>query len=295
MTLPYLPIYDSLNSSFLAAVLPGVLDDLTNQNRQSQNLSPLVVSPTLNNVAEMKVKDMAKFGYFAHTSPDGKEPWYWFNLAGYKYEYAGENLAVDFNDSTDVALAWMNSPTHKANILKNSYTEVGTAVATGTYQGNSTIFVAQEFGRPAISNVVTKVAEAAPIAVSPVGKQTNEPIAVQISAPVVLGIATNIPAATVQEQSLPQSTAINRLLTSPRHVLNIILIVIGSLVLVALILKLFIRMDKRHPILITNGLAVIVIILGIFTINNFITKIKSTNMTSFAGFTADVFDSDINR
>ena len=134
--------------SFMALVLPSVLDDLTNQNRQNAHLATLTVNPELNRVAELKAQDMAEKGYFAHVSPEGKTPWYWFNLVGYKYEYAGENLAVDFTDSTDVAIAWMNSPTHKANIVKNAYTEIGTGVATGTYQGNPTIFVAQVFAKP---------------------------------------------------------------------------------------------------------------------------------------------------
>jgi len=42
----------------------------------------------------------------------------------------------------------MASPEHRANIEKGQYTEVGTGVATGMYQGQQAIFVAQDFANP---------------------------------------------------------------------------------------------------------------------------------------------------
>ena len=123
----------------MAAVLPAVLTMLTNQERESQQLSTLTVSPLLNKAAEMKAQDMASKGYFAHVSPEGKTPWYWLLQVGYDYVYAGENLAVDFSDSKDVTNAWMESPTHKENIVKENYTEVGTGVARGIFEGRETI------------------------------------------------------------------------------------------------------------------------------------------------------------
>jgi hypothetical protein len=96
----------------------------------------------------MKADDMAAKSYFAHTSPEGIDPWYWFNQAGYKFTYAGENLAVDFSDSSAVNTAWMNSPTHRANLLDQHYTEIGIATADGMYQGHMTTFVVEEFGTP---------------------------------------------------------------------------------------------------------------------------------------------------
>ena len=132
----------------MAAVLPAVLADLTNQERQEQNLSTLTVSQILNQAAEMKATDMATKGYFAHTSPEGKNPWYWLEKVGYKYQYAGENLAINFSDSKDVTNAWMASPTHKANIVKGNYTEIGTGIASGIYEGRETVFVAQVYANP---------------------------------------------------------------------------------------------------------------------------------------------------
>ncbi len=135
-------------TKFLALVLPNVLTELTNEERQNYDAPPLRVNDLLTKAAELKAEDMAQKGYFAHTSPEGKSPWYWLAQVGYSYASAGENLAVNFFDSDDVDRAWMNSPTHKANIIKKEYTEIGIGVARGVYQGESTIFVAQFFGRP---------------------------------------------------------------------------------------------------------------------------------------------------
>lgn len=138
-----------VRSNQAAAVVTSVLIDLTNQNRTQNSLPELMVSPLLTEAAQEKADDEAANGYFAHVSPAGKDPWYWFEQAGYKFTYAGENLAVNFTDSQAVVTAWMNSPEHRANILNSNYTQIGIATAQGTYEGQPTIFVVQEFGSPA--------------------------------------------------------------------------------------------------------------------------------------------------
>ena len=135
--------------SITAAVIASALVDLTNADRTANQLSTLTVSPALTAVAQMKANDMAAKGYFAHVSPEGLSPWHWFRQGGYTFIYAGENLAIDFTESVDVERAWLNSPKHRENILGAQFTEIGIAVATGTYQGKQTVFVAQMFGTPA--------------------------------------------------------------------------------------------------------------------------------------------------
>lgn len=133
----------------VAAVISSVLVELTNADRTSQGLATLTVSPVLTAVAEAKAADMAEKGYFAHTSPEGKTPWYWFKEKGYTFTYAGENLAIDFHESPDVQRAWMQSPTHRANIVGTQFTEIGIATREGLYQGRPTTYVVQVFGTPA--------------------------------------------------------------------------------------------------------------------------------------------------
>jgi hypothetical protein len=141
--------------SYWAAVLPAVLVDETNQERSVQGISGLTTSPVLTEAAQLKANDMARLGYFSHTTPSGQTPWYWFGQAGYDFMYAGENLAVNFFDSSDVTAAWMDSPGHRANLLNPLFTEVGIATAKGMYQGHETTFVVQLFGTPIPPNIAT--------------------------------------------------------------------------------------------------------------------------------------------
>ncbi|OHA93837.1 MAG: hypothetical protein A3E02_01020 [Candidatus Zambryskibacteria bacterium RIFCSPHIGHO2_12_FULL_38_34] len=132
----------------LSAIYGAILVNLTNQNRAAANIAELSVNPLLEKAAQMKADDMASKGYFAHNTPDGKTPWYWLGQAGYKYTYAGENLAVNFENSEDVENAWMNSPGHFLNIMNPKYTEIGIATSTGIYKGRQAVFVVQMFGSP---------------------------------------------------------------------------------------------------------------------------------------------------
>lgn len=138
--------------NFLASILPSVLVSMTNEYRLEANTGVLTVNPLLEEAAKLKAEDMANRGYFAHNTPDGKLPWYWLELVGYKYEKAGENLAVNFFDSRDVAVAWMNSPSHRENLLKDSYTEIGIAMSEGKYKNKNSVFVVQFFGKPKVDN-----------------------------------------------------------------------------------------------------------------------------------------------
>lgn len=131
-----------------AAVLPAVLVDLTNKARLDSGQSTLVRNQVLDQAAQMKANDMASLGYFAHTSPAGITPWHWFSQVNYDFAYAGENLAVDFTESVDVENAWLGSPTHRANILNDNFTEIGIATAYGSYNGRPTTYVVQMFGKP---------------------------------------------------------------------------------------------------------------------------------------------------
>jgi len=141
-------LFLKINHSLSGLVINSVVVDATNQERQSLGLGELKVNEALRKAAQAKADDMAKNGYFAHQSPDGKTPWYWIDQTGYTYRSAGENLAVNFDYSRDVVNAWMNSPTHKANIVKAKYQEIGIGISEGFYQGRPTVFVVQMFGTP---------------------------------------------------------------------------------------------------------------------------------------------------
>lgn len=142
----------------VSAAKPGVLGyasninvkDLikyTNEERSKAGLEPLKYSPDLSDAALLKAKDMFKYDYWAHVSPSGVEPWYFFGQIGYDYSYAGENLAKNFSDSKGVVRAWMNSPSHRENMLNSNYDELGFAVVNGTLNDVETTLVVQFFGK----------------------------------------------------------------------------------------------------------------------------------------------------
>jgi hypothetical protein len=146
----------------LSSVLPAVIVDLTNEERDADALGTLKRSAVLDEAANLKAADMAKNEYFAHYSPTGVSPWHWFDAVSYDYVHAGENLAIYFTDSKDVVDAWMASPSHRANILNGNYTEIGVGTAEGEYQGFHTVYVVQLFGTPAASVARTAAPAAAP-------------------------------------------------------------------------------------------------------------------------------------
>lgn len=120
--------------------------EATNSKRVAAGLSPLTLNSTLSAAAAAKASDMFVNNYWTHTSPNGKTPWDFIVAAGYRYTLAGENLAKNFSTSEQVVDAWMASQTHKDNILKAGYRDIGFAVVNGALNGEETTLVVQMFG-----------------------------------------------------------------------------------------------------------------------------------------------------
>lgn len=280
-------LWSSLSNT--AEVLSGALNAFTNEERTANGLPALKANDTLARAAELKALHMATNGYFAHTSPDGKTPWYWLDLVGYPYQYAGENLAINFNDSKDVTIAWMNSPGHRANIVKGAYTEVGTGIASGTYQGREAVFVAQVYANPyrkekaaaapAASTSLSEVAPAAPI----------EDLASSDEA--VLSATAEGSSALLEatEETMPAEASVRisfleRMMVSPQHAARGVLVALLALVVVALALKVFIRPRIQHRDLITNGLMLVAVLAGVFLLNDMFSakNVVLTQTTEYA-------------
>ncbi len=118
---------------------------LTNTERIQGGLGRLTSNSKLAQAAQAKANDMALRDYWSHVTPDGKQPWSFIIASGYEYQSAGENLAYGFDTSSETINGWMNSPDHRANIMKSNYKEVGFGVANSSnYQSNGeqTIVVA---------------------------------------------------------------------------------------------------------------------------------------------------------
>jgi uncharacterized protein YkwD len=121
---------------------------LTNDQRKSVGAGELYENETLNKAAEDKLRDMFDNDYWDHTGPKGQTAWDFIGLEGYRYLLAGENLARGFEKSNDVVQAWMNSPTHRENLLNSKFQEIGIAIGSGRIKGNKTTVIVQLFGQP---------------------------------------------------------------------------------------------------------------------------------------------------
>jgi hypothetical protein len=206
--------------NFVAAVLPGEVIALTNGERSANNLGTLTQNTALTAAAQAKADDMALNGYFSHVGPDGKEPWAWVKAAGYNYQYAGENLAVRFNDSSEVVNAWMASPTHRANIVKPQYTEIGVGVAQGQFRGESATYVVQYFGAPRQTTAALPAAPVTSATKTATASTTPTPVSPQVAgaetaaAPVPTAHPTSV---TPQPTPSPFNSFARSLLSSDSH------------------------------------------------------------------------------
>ncbi|MFI7242465.1 CAP domain-containing protein [Streptomyces qinglanensis] len=97
---------------------------LVNQERAKAGCKPLTADAELAALAGDYSEDMARRGYFSHTSPDGKSPWDRAEAAGVS-DLGGENIARGQANARSVMDSWMNSPGHRANILNCDYRTLG--------------------------------------------------------------------------------------------------------------------------------------------------------------------------
>lgn len=112
-----------------------------NADRAKAGLKPLVYNESLTRLAREYAADMMERRFFAHDNPEGLTPFDRMRIKGISYRYAGENLAI--NDTVRAAqAAFMNSPTHRENVLHSQYSEVGIGVLAAP---NGKIYVVQEF------------------------------------------------------------------------------------------------------------------------------------------------------
>ena len=106
---------------------------------------PLRWDSTLAKVATAHSKDMADHNFFSHDSRNGTSPFQRIKKAGYRYDFAGENIAAGFHSPASVVKAWLKSPGHCKNLMNRSYDELGVGFATGGTYGT---YWTQDFGNP---------------------------------------------------------------------------------------------------------------------------------------------------
>jgi uncharacterized protein YkwD len=120
--------------------------DLTNAARKKEKLPALTLNQVLCEVARAHSANMAKQGKLSHEL-DGKKPPDRVKAAGYQAAWGGENVGASNEETPETAVfkMWMESPLHKANILKDKYTEIGIGLAKDE---NGETYYTQVFATP---------------------------------------------------------------------------------------------------------------------------------------------------
>lgn len=132
--------------AYASSMSRGDLFAAANASRAANGLGGFSLNGQLNNSAQAKAQHMADGNYWAHVAPDGTQPWYFFEAAGYNYSRAGENLAYGFSTSYATNDGWMNSASHRANIL-GDYVEVGFGIVNSPgFQGGENTIVVAHYG-----------------------------------------------------------------------------------------------------------------------------------------------------
>lgn len=232
----------------------------TNDKRTSMGLGPLQINEKLNQAALAKAQHMFGEQYWAHSAPDGTQPWTFIKNADYVYKYAGENLARDFDTTNEMVEAWMNSPTHKENIINPNFTEIGLAVLNGTLNGFNTTLVVQMFGTPGAVEL----------------KQTSEGRAINLPAPANKNIG-ELPIENLQtdvvESELAGADSLGlvegeksvsgKILFSPLYLTKTFFLLIVVLIILTLVYDSFISKNSRYERIVGQNFAHIMLFLTV--------------------------------
>ncbi len=255
------------------------LYSLTNQTRQANGLPALTPNSKLEAAAQLKMTDMFNNNYFAHNSPQGTTPWYWFGKANYKYSAAGENLAMNFYSSDQVMKAWMASELHKKNILLKNFSEIGIAIGYDKLNGEKTMVVVEMFGSPETKtifskSVTTKQVTANLIIPTPTPKisikPTPTPSLVKESKlpPVSLGVSKTIKP---QVKSAETEIANNTIKAETYPTVNLMDKIMGMLLgffAIATLIKIFVTVERKFSVLMVKPAMLMVAAVVLILLND---------------------------
>lgn len=108
--------------------------NLINEYRKQNGLQKLKPLSDLQSSAKLKAEDLVNSNYFSHNSPNLGTPFEMLENNEVEYAIAGENLAG--NTTPDRAVeAWINSTSHRDNILEPKFTYTGICVIESKVYG----------------------------------------------------------------------------------------------------------------------------------------------------------------
>jgi uncharacterized protein YkwD len=122
--------------------------DSTNEVRKKEGLQPLRINPLLVEAARKHSQMMAMRSQLEHEF-DGIGLDKRLKKVGYKFNAYGENILYTVKSGVEAANIamekWLDSKTHRGNILAKDYTEVGIGMAINE---KGVIYFTQDFGTP---------------------------------------------------------------------------------------------------------------------------------------------------
>lgn len=241
---------------------------LVNEKRLEKGLTPLKINEKLSKAAQEKANHMFANNYWAHFAPDHTTPWKFFVDNGYDYIYAGENLAKGFSNAHDAVDAWMDSPTHRDNILSPQYEDIGFAIAEGNLQGEETVLIVELFGQEKNQFLASGKPDISAVESSPVQNESTAEADINdvVEVP-LLGTydINNLNLLNNFNSTLYQSKPIIDVITSAKT----ISFVITSILLIAFVLDFVVVWRRKIPRLVGDNLDHI-LLLSIFLVFIFV-------------------------
>jgi uncharacterized protein YkwD len=122
---------------------------LVNHERARYGLPPLIQVRKLTTSAQNYTAEMVRRDFFSHTAPNGSTPGARIAATGYRWSWAGENIASGFPTPLSVVMGWMQSQGHCYNMLAPVFRDIGVGVSPKAVAGASEPATwTQDFGLP---------------------------------------------------------------------------------------------------------------------------------------------------
>ena len=118
-----------------------------NQTRQRYNLPVIDYNTKLQASACYKADEILANDNFNHDNADGTKTWVHFDRARYPGTTRAENLAKNYSTTKEMIQAWLDSPSHRANLLSDKYTEQGLCVKSETLNNKTITVTVHHLGR----------------------------------------------------------------------------------------------------------------------------------------------------
>ena len=143
--------------------------ELVNTARAAAGVQPLAMNGLINDAADLHTKYQLDIDQMTHTGAGGTNAQQRMAAAGYSFTGSttwGENVgwqsvsgSTSYQDEVAGIHDWlMNSPGHRANILNESFREIGIGIIGGEFQGWNAVYATQKFAKSGTSVFLTGVA-----------------------------------------------------------------------------------------------------------------------------------------